>query len=147
VCPLIKINVQLFKQLIEYCTLQLPKEACGVFFGSQEQDSIVIQSYKPITNIASSAGNQFEFDRGQLLKLLYTKQESLWVGIFHSHPLTAAYPSDKDLENLWNFPVFAIISFAQSKQPILKSFEIIPNQKKKPYSIKEQTIQIILDSN
>jgi proteasome lid subunit RPN8/RPN11 len=120
VYTLIKITGQLFNQLIEYCTLQLPEEACGVFFGSQEQDSIVIQSYKPITNIASSASNQFEFDREQLLKLLYTAQESLWVGIFHSHPLSATYPSAQDLGNLWHLPVYAIISFAQSKQPIMK---------------------------
>jgi proteasome lid subunit RPN8/RPN11 len=143
---MIKITAHLFNQLIEYCRLQLPKEACGAFFGSQEENSIVIQSYRPITNIAGSASNQFEFDREQLLKLLYNTQGSPWIGIFHSHPLTAAYPSIEDLRHPWHLPVYAILSFAQSTQPIMKSFEIIPNQKKKPYSIKEQTIEIILDS-
>jgi proteasome lid subunit RPN8/RPN11 len=143
---MITIRVHLFNQLIEYCKLQLPKEACGAFFGSQEQNSIFIQSYRPITNIASSTSNQFEFDRDQLLKLLYSTQESPWIGIFHSHPLTAAYPSALDLRNPWHLPVYAILSFAQSNQPIMKSFEIIPHQQKKPYSIKEQTIEIILDS-
>jgi proteasome lid subunit RPN8/RPN11 len=142
---MIKITAHLFIQLIEYCKLQLPEEACGAFFGSQGQDSIVIQSYMPITNISSSASSQFEFDREQMLKLIYNKQKSPWIGIFHSHPLTAAYPSAQDLGNLWHLPVYAIISFAQSAQPIMKSFEIVPNQKKKTCTIKEQTIEIILD--
>jgi proteasome lid subunit RPN8/RPN11 len=144
---MIKMTVQLFNQVIDYCRLQLPNEACGVFFGTHYQNSLIIQSFKGITNIASFTNNQFEFDHEQLLKLLYSKEEYQWIGIVHSHPLTAAYPSEADLRSLWQLPIYAIISFAQANQPILKSFEIISNQQKWPSSIKEQTIEIIIDSH
>jgi proteasome lid subunit RPN8/RPN11 len=144
---MIKITIQLLNQLIEYCRLQLPNEACGVFFGTQEQNFIIIQSYRPITNVASSTNIQFEFDREQLLKLLYSKEELPWIGIFHSHPLTAAYPSEMDLQSPWHLPVYAILSFVQPNQPILKSYEITSNPKKWPYSFKEQTIEIIMDTH
>jgi [CysO sulfur-carrier protein]-S-L-cysteine hydrolase len=143
---MIKMNNHLYNQLIEYCRHQLPLEACGALFGNQEQDLIAIQSIRPITNIASSSNNQIEFDHNQLLKLLYSPQKVPWIGIFHSHPLSAAYPSTQDLQNPWHLPVYAILSFAHSNQPIMKSFEIMPNQKKMIYSFKEQTIEIIADS-
>jgi proteasome lid subunit RPN8/RPN11 len=142
---MIRINDHLYNQLIEYCKLLLPDEACGALLGNVEHDSMVIRSYKPITNIAGSKHNQFEFDRGQLLKLLYPVQESQWIGIFHSHPSSAAYPSATDLQKSWHLPIYMILSFAKPNEPLVKSFELIPIQQKKPYPINEQTLEIIMD--
>jgi proteasome lid subunit RPN8/RPN11 len=143
---MIKISFHLLNRLIEYCKHQLPNEACGAFFGSQDEDIIEIQYFKPITNAANHPSHQFEFDRKQLLELLYTSQKSPWIGIFHSHPSTAAFPSAQDLQNLWHLPVYTILSFAQYDKPIIKSYEILAKQQKKPYSIIEQAIDITMDS-
>jgi proteasome lid subunit RPN8/RPN11 len=143
---LIKISIHILNQLMEYCRLQLPSEACGAFLGSQDEDIIVIQNFMPITNIANHPRRQFEFDQKQLIDLLYSSQKPPWIGIFHSHPSTSAYPSAQDLQNLWDLPVYAILSFAQYDNPIIKSYEIIAKQQKKPYSIYEQAIEITMDS-
>jgi [CysO sulfur-carrier protein]-S-L-cysteine hydrolase len=142
---MIKISFQLLNQLMEYCRLQLPSEACGAFLGSLDKDIIEILNFIPITNIAKHPSRHFEFNREQLLELLYTSQKPPWIGIFHSHPLTAAYPSAQDLRNLWHLPVYAILSFAQSDKPIIKSYEILTKQQKKPYSFIEQAIEITMD--
>jgi proteasome lid subunit RPN8/RPN11 len=127
---------------VEYCRLQLPNEACGAFFGTLEQDFIIIEDFMAITNVAACPSNHFVFDRDPLLQLLYASKKLPWIGVFHSHPSTAPYPSDEDLRYLWQKPVYAIISFLQPNQPIMKSYEILPQQQKKPYSIQEQTIEI-----
>jgi proteasome lid subunit RPN8/RPN11 len=142
---LIKISIHILNQLMEYCRLQFPNEACGAFFGSQDEDIIEIQNFKPITNIANQPRHQFEFDQKQLLELLYTSRKPPWIGIFHSHPSTAAYPSAQDLQSLWQLPIYAILSFAQYDKPIIKSYEILTKQQKKPYSFIEQAIEITMD--
>jgi proteasome lid subunit RPN8/RPN11 len=142
---MIKISFQLLNQLMEYCRLQLPKEACGAFFGNIEEEIIEIQNFISIRNIANRPRHRFEFDRKQLLELLYTSRKPPWIGIFHSHPSTAAYPSEQDLQNLWHLPVYAILTFAQYDKPIIKSYEILAKQQKKPYSIIEQAIEITMD--
>ncbi|QGQ97434.1 M67 family peptidase [Paenibacillus psychroresistens] len=143
---MIKITFQLYNELIDYCRFQLPNEACGVFLGTNDPDSLTIKSFRGITNIANSANNQFEFNREELLKLIYSKHGYPWIGIFHSHPLTDAYPSNADLQSPWTLPIYAILSLTQPNQPIMKSFEFSSNQQKKPHSIKEQTIEIIMGS-
>lgn len=143
---LIQLSSRLYNQILEYCSHELPNEACGAFLGSYELDYIVIQNFIPIINVSPYPSKHFEFERHSLLRLLYPKQELPWIGIFHSHPLTAAYPSDEDLQSLWQVPVYAIISFEQSASPIMKSYEICSNQQKKPYSIKEQALKIIMSN-
>ena len=140
---LIQLSFHLYNQLLEYCNHELPNEACGAFFGSYESDCIVIQDFLPIQNISKNPSKHFEWDRNSLIQLLYPKQGNPWIGIFHSHPLTAAFPSEEDLTNLWQVPVYAIISLAQSNLPLMKCYKIQSIQQKKPYSIKEQTLQII----
>lgn len=142
---MIQLSSHLYRQLVEYCRLQLPNEACGAFSGSTEQNKIVIQNFIQITNVATHPSHHFEFDRQSLLQLIYPVQQSPWIGIFHSHPLTAAYPSVADLRNQWQLPIYAIISFAQANHPIMKSYEILQNQLEKSYSIQEQTITILTD--
>ena len=140
---LIQLSSHLYNQLLEYCNRELPKEACGAFLGSYESDCIVIQDFLPIQNISKNPSKHFELDRNSLIQLLYPKLGNPWIGIFHSHPLTAAFPSEEDLTNLWQVPVYAIISLAQSNLPLMKCYKIQSTQQKKPYSIKEQTLQII----
>lgn len=139
---MVKITDLLLNQLIEYCRLQLPNEACGVLFGSNLHDSIVVHSYKTIANIAALTHKQFQFDPQQFLNVLYSGQAAAWIGIFHSHPASAASPSYLDLHHSWNLPIYMIISFETPDNPIMKSYEILPHKQKKPYSFKEQTIEI-----
>jgi proteasome lid subunit RPN8/RPN11 len=142
---MIKLTTYLFKQLSDYCITQLPNEACGVFYGNIEEDHIFIKEFIPVANIAKQPSLYFEFEREHFIQLLYksVKSEISWLGIFHSHPLTAAYPSNQDLCSFWNMPVYGIISLEQRDKPVLKSYQIIPEKQKKPCSIKEQVIEII----
>jgi proteasome lid subunit RPN8/RPN11 len=144
---MIKITSDLFNRLSAYCISQLPDEACGVFYGIMQEEHILVKKFIPVTNIAKQPNLHFEFEREHFIQLLYKSDENemSWVGIFHSHPLTAAYPSKQDLCFLWDLPVYGIISLEQPNKPILKSYEIKAGRQKKPNSIKEQAIEIITE--
>jgi proteasome lid subunit RPN8/RPN11 len=144
---MIKLTAYLFKQLSQYCIDQFPNEACGVFYGHIEEDHILIIEFKPVANIAKQPSLHFEFEREHFIQLLYKPHEAgvTWVGIFHSHPHTVAYPSQQDLCILWNLPVYVIVSLEQPDEPIMKSYEIKAGKQKKPCSIKEQAIEIIME--
>jgi proteasome lid subunit RPN8/RPN11 len=145
VCSVIKLTALLFRQLTEYCTAQLPIEACGVLYGIINQNDIHITEFVPVANIAEQPKTHFEFERGHFTELLYKSldPEIKWLGIFHSHPHTAPNPSKHDLRTLWDLPVYAIISLETPLMPIMKSYEIKAGKQKKPYSIKEQAIEFI----
>jgi proteasome lid subunit RPN8/RPN11 len=144
---IIKITLNLFARLAEYCISQIPNEACGVLYGVIEKDHIYIKQFTPVANVAKRPDIHFEFEREHFIRLLYEPNDSeiSWVGVFHSHPLTAAYPSAQDLQLLWDLPVYAIISLELPGQPVLKSYEITAGTQKKPNSIKEQAIEMIME--
>jgi proteasome lid subunit RPN8/RPN11 len=142
---MIKLTSLLFKHLSDYCISQLPNEACGVLYGSVEDNLIFIKEFLPVPNIAAQPSIHFEFERERFIQLLYKPYESelTWVGIYHSHPHTSAIPSEQDLRILWDLPSYCILSLEQPNKPILKSYQINRATQKKPYSIKEQAIEIL----
>jgi proteasome lid subunit RPN8/RPN11 len=144
---MIKLTSYLFNRLSEYCITLLPNEACGALYGYIKEDDILIKEFVPVANIANQPSIHFEFEREQFINLLYKPHETelQWIGIFHSHPLTAAYPSKHDLGLLWDLPVYGIISLQQLNKPVMKSYEIVAGKQKKPCSIKEQAIEIIME--
>jgi proteasome lid subunit RPN8/RPN11 len=139
---MVTIPAFLLSQIFAYCQHMLPNEACGVFMGTTEENDVIIHSFMPISNVSTHPLQHFEFDRNQLVTLLYDSQTNseAWVGIFHSHPSTAAFPSAEDLQSAWQLPVYSIISLVNRTQPMIKAFEII--SQKKPISIKELAIDI-----
>ncbi len=60
------------------------------------------------------------------------------LGIYHSHPVSPAYPSPTDLSMAY-YPeaVYAIVSLIQSDNPILRAFRMVDGQ------ISEVTFQMV----
>jgi proteasome lid subunit RPN8/RPN11 len=139
---MVQIPADLLNQIFAYCQQKLPYEACGVFFGVSSENNVLIHSFLPISNVSVHPLRHFVFDKNQLVTLLYESQTNadVWIGIFHSHPNTAAYPSAEDLQSTWQLPIYCIISLVDRTQPIIKAFEI--KRQKKPVSIKELAIDI-----
>ncbi|MDB5056312.1 MAG: hypothetical protein JWM44_4362 [Bacilli bacterium] len=138
---MIKISVELIQQIITYCNEKLPNEACGVLFGVVKPDQILINSIRGISNASENPEHQFLFAPHELVTLLYPSEISEnWVGIFHSHPATSAFPSKLDLQAHWNLPTYWIVSFERVNQPDLKAYKIDLATEKKPISITEQAI-------
>jgi len=104
-----------------------PLEACGMF--SVLEGSDVVDRFHPITNAAESA-TVFELDAEEMLKVEkdVDKAGRRIVGVMHSHPESAAYPSPTDVRDSSNYDPMGtfshvVVSLAKD-EPVLRCFTI-----------------------
>lgn len=121
----LKIPSSLIQAMVEYCRLNLPYEACGLLGGKNNRATKFI----PMRNLAVST-TRYEMDpQEQLQAFRALQKENLdLVAIFHSHPVTEAYPSKTDVEfaSFWEETYFVILSFRFGlDKPEVRAFRII----------------------
>lgn len=75
-----------------------PQEACGILLGTAAAGGMHIKDYIPMHNVAPDPLHAFVPDPQQWIKALYNKPAP--IGLFHSHPHTAPWPSSADLRGL-----------------------------------------------
>lgn len=114
------IQSQLYYDMINYCVLQMPIEACGFLSGSHQ----VLSQFWPIPNTDNSPIS-FTMDHQEkeavLAKIRNSNQEL--YAIFHSHPTAPAYPSPYDIHQAHLPCSYVIISLA-GPRPRVRSFKI-----------------------
>lgn len=98
-----------------------PNEGCGLLAGRR---GLPVRWY-PCTNVHPQPRTRYRLDDRELFAALREMDEQGWdlLAIFHSHPNTAAYPSQTDLENAY-YPeaLYLICSLADPAQPVLRGF-------------------------
>ncbi|QMU53678.1 MAG: peptidase [Nitrosopumilus sp.] len=94
------------KILSEYSENQKPNESCAILFGKGNQVSDMFLT----ENIEKSPVN-FTISNEQLIEAYKTAEERKMeiIGIFHSHPNSDAFPSNKDEKFMQINPVTWII--------------------------------------
>lgn len=128
---MITVTNDCLQELIQYCKEHLPNEACGIVVGKIENEHIMISGFKGIRNNAARPNERFMFDPGEWTSVLFqTSQTNEQIlGIFHSHPTTAALPSTEDLQTLWyELPTYWIISFETGSVPQIGVFNFTHSQ-------------------
>ncbi|WNS46151.1 M67 family metallopeptidase [Paenibacillus sp. MMS20-IR301] len=75
-----------------------PQEACGILLGTAAAGGMCISSYVPIRNVAPDPLHFFVPEPEAWIRVLY--HEPSLVGLFHSHPNSAPWPSPADLNGL-----------------------------------------------
>lgn len=129
------ITSKLLDEVISHCREVYPNEACGILAG---KDRVVEKVYKMI-NIESSSVTYMMDSKEQFAVMKEMRREGLeMVAIYHSHPYTDAFPSQRDIK-LAFYPdsVYLIISLID-KEPKIKAFSIIDEQ------IKEVEMKVVL---
>lgn len=124
--PLV-IPVHILEEMISHCREVYPNEACGMLSGEGRE----VATIHKMTNVNNSPV-RYEMDSREQFKAqrdMRVRKYSL-LGIYHSHPSTAAYPSHTDVERaLWDGRplfedvVYLIISLAE-EAPTVKAFSI-----------------------
>jgi [CysO sulfur-carrier protein]-S-L-cysteine hydrolase len=109
--------------IINHALREAPRECCGIIAG---RNGVPMQLYET-RNVA--AGNRlYEIDPAQLIDLEFRElpaQETEIVAIYHSHPVSQAFPSATDVElAFWPDAVFLICSLADLAQPEIRGFLI-----------------------
>lgn len=131
---MIKIKLDIYKDMIKHCKETFPLEACGVLAG---KGSEVKKIYR-MQNSDKSSSSFFMEPKEQLDVMKEIRNSGLeMLAIYHAHPYTKAYPSGRDVE-LAFYPEckYVIISLQNSKAPKVRSFKIEKDK------IREEIIKI-----
>ena len=116
-----------FRRILEHARAEAPNEACGLLTG---REGYVIQVL-PATNVAENPRVGYLMDPHDQIRYFQAIEEQGLdlLGIYHSHPVSPAYPSPTDLSMAY-YPeaVYAIVSLMQSDNPILRAFRIVDGQ-------------------
>lgn len=125
-CPLTEMSElvipkQILDAMLAHCREASPNEACGILGGKGREVSEIYRmgntENSPVSYLMDSK-EQFT-----VLKDMRGKGLSM-VGIFHSHPASAAYPSPKDVSlAFYEDAAYVIVSLAGERQDV-KAFSI-----------------------
>lgn len=113
------------RQLIEIALAAAPREACGLLAGNDG----AVRSLMPLTNVEHNPeGCGWRADSREQF-LAFQRMDELGeelIAVFHSHPRSAAYPSERDVEHaLYPDARYVIVSLLDAEAPAVKAFRII----------------------
>jgi proteasome lid subunit RPN8/RPN11 len=106
----IDIHTEILEEMHRHALADFPNECVGFFFGETKEDHKTVSEYVPLEN--SKEGDQRR--RFEVAPLDYIKAEKHaleqgidLLGIYHSHPLHPAIPSEHDLKQA--VPTFSYV--------------------------------------
>jgi len=105
------------KILLEHTENEKPNEACAILFGINNDENLIVKEIFLAENIEKSP-TRFTISNEQLMEIykVAEEREMDMVGIFHSHPNSAAYPSDTDKKFMHSNPVVWVIYSGISRE-------------------------------
>ena len=118
----ITLSRELFNRMISHCRSVFPNEACGMFAG---RDGIAERIYE-MANVESSPVSYMMDPKAQFVAMKEMRERGeKMVSIYHSHPQSQAYPSNKDVEiAFYSDAVYIIVSLLNHDDPVIRAFEI-----------------------
>jgi proteasome lid subunit RPN8/RPN11 len=111
----------LYEALLRHAATTPVAEVCGLI---SRTGSGVLKRY-PVTNRATDQTRAYAMDEKELIaafRTMRTHNETLFA-IYHSHPVTAAYPSVADQREA-NYPDAIYIIISLTDQPPIRGYEI-----------------------
>ena len=109
--------------IVEHAYACHPEESCGLLAGSGNGD---VQRAFPTTNILHSSTNYTIDPKQHLAAIREADQDEMEiVGVFHSHPHTAGYPSVTDVslapDPTW---LYVLVGMEDYESPTVRGFRI-----------------------
>ena len=109
-------------QMISHAQEEAPNECCGLLAG---KDDSIVKLYRT-TNVEHSPF-RYNVDPKELLAIWREVDQNDWefLGIYHSHTASPAYPSPTDVRlAAWPDALYFIVSLADPDKPLLRGFHI-----------------------
>jgi len=125
------INRTIWEQMRQHVNSIYPQEACGLLAGIGNEAS----QFFPINNILKS-NHRYRMDaQEQLTSFLKIEKENCeLLGIYHSHPQGAPYPSETDIAEAY-YPDTPYLIWALDKNEWVCQAFFMKNQKITPIKI------------
>ncbi|MFH1854698.1 MAG: M67 family metallopeptidase [Candidatus Omnitrophota bacterium] len=120
---MISINRDFKKALIEHSKDGFPNEVCGLLAGKNNR----VERIYRMRNADKSTTSFFMDPQEQLKVMKEMRASGLdFIGVYHSHPETKAYPSAHDVELAFYPEVsYVIVSLKDNDNPDICSYKII----------------------
>lgn len=122
------MNVQLpqaiYEEIIAHAREGKPEEICGVLRGR----GLVAYELIRGQNMAEDRVNNYAVDQQTLLlQFKFEDTGDEMMGVYHSHPISVAYPSATDAWNA-HYPdsIYLICSLEFDDAPVIRAFRMIP---------------------
>ncbi|MGC4107015.1 MAG: M67 family metallopeptidase [Thermomicrobiales bacterium] len=110
-------------EIVAHARDHFPRECCGVIAGA---DGAISELFR-LTNLEQNV-SRYLMDEEEFFATYWAienRGESL-LAIYHSHPVTVAYPSKTDVEfAFWPEAVYLICSLEHPDAPVLRGFRIV----------------------
>ncbi|MBI5287731.1 MAG: M67 family metallopeptidase [Chloroflexi bacterium] len=120
-----KLSRTQYEEMVDLARRALPHEACGLLAGVGD----IVREVMPLTNVEHNpVGCGWRADSREQLRAFERIDERGWelMAVFHSHPRSAAYPSERDVEHaLYPDARYVITSLADEGEPVVASFRIV----------------------
>ena len=120
--PDLKIPQNLLNRIIEHARQEYPLEGCGILAGKDGK----ITDFYPVVNTKKSSSCYLMEPEEQLRVFQEIERTGVELSaIYHSHPHTAPFPSQRDVENAF-YPdsLILIISLKEKNAPQIAAFQI-----------------------
>jgi len=133
--PDLEIPKVLLNRIIERARQEYPLESCGILAGKTGR----ISNFYPMVNVEKSSSCYRMAPEGQLRVFLEIERKGLELSaIYHSHPHTAAFPSQRDVDQAF-YPdsLILIISLMEKGALQMGAFQIAEGR------IEKKTIKVV----
>ena len=120
--PDLEISEDLLNRLIEHSRQEYPLESCGILAGKNGK----ITKFFPMENTQKSSSCYLMAPEEQLRVFQEIEKEGLeLLAIYHSHPHSPAFPSQRDVDSAF-YPdsLILIISLMEDKVSQIGAFQI-----------------------
>jgi proteasome lid subunit RPN8/RPN11 len=131
---MIKIPKSIYQAMIEHARREAPLECCGILSG---ENGTVKKAFE-LKNEEQSPVRYLMSPKEQLSVFEEMERGALeMVGIYHSHPHTAPFPSETDVKMAFYPEVASVIISLKEESPEVKAYRI------EKYAIYPEEIEVI----
>jgi proteasome lid subunit RPN8/RPN11 len=114
----VRLTQDQWDELVTHARDEAPNECCGVIL----LDEDVVREVRRATNDRASPYG-YSLDAGSLLAAFNAAEDGLGVAIYHSHPRSAAEPSQTDI-NLAEYPEYLYVIVSLAGEPGVRAWRI-----------------------
>lgn len=121
----VQLPRKIYEQIVAHAREGKPEEVCGVLRGRGGQ---ALELYRA-RNLAEDKIENYDVDSQTLLKQFkFEEAGDEMMGIYHSHPVSVAYPSATDAWNA-HYPetYYLICSLEFDDAPVIRAFRMTPS--------------------
>ena len=129
---IIRMDVKLYDEIVQYAKEHLPEESCGLIAGEIDGDNKTIKKVYFLEN-TDHAEDHFTLNHKEQLEAVKDMRKNGYkpLGNWHSHPSSPSRPSVEDIKLAYDKGAsYMIVSFL-TKAPVINSFHIENDQYEK----------------